>query len=98
MSSTSFVVDLTGGAIVDNSPTSVNLGVSLADGIVSSAPQPNRMVTAGISPTPEPIRGRLDMLDDVVEAGGRTTGMTLVYDADTDKYVVKSLNMDGGSF
>jgi hypothetical protein len=56
------------------------------------------MVTAGVSPTPEPIRGRLDMLDDVVEAGGRTTGMTLVYDADTDKYVVKSLNMDGGSF
>ena len=42
MSSTSFVVDLTGGAIVDNSPTSVNLGVSLADGIVNSAPQPNK--------------------------------------------------------
>jgi hypothetical protein len=98
MSSTTFVVDLTGGAVVDNTPQSVNLGVSLQDGIISQSPQPNRMVTAGVSPTPEPYRGRLDQLDDVVEAGSRTTGMTLVYDADTDKYVVKALNMDGGSF
>lgn len=96
--STTFVVDLSGGAVVDNTPQSVNLGVSIQDGTISSAPQPNRMVTAGVSPTPEPIRGRLDMLDDVVEAGGRTTGMTLVYNADTDKYVVDTLNMDGGSF
>ena len=96
--STTFTVDLSGGAVVDNTPQSVNLGVSMQDGTISQSPQPNRMVTAGTSPTPEPIRGRLDMLDDVVEAGGRTTGMTLVYDADTDKYVVKALNMDGGSF
>lgn len=40
---------------------------------------------------------RLDGLDDVVE-GTPTTGSTLVYDSVTDKYTVKQLDLDGGSF
>jgi hypothetical protein len=40
---------------------------------------------------------RLDGLDDVVE-GTPATGSTLVYDSGTDKYIVKQLDLDGGSF
>ena len=41
---------------------------------------------------------RLDTLDDVVEAAGVANNMTLVYNSDTDKYVVKELDLDGGTF
>jgi hypothetical protein len=41
---------------------------------------------------------RLDGLDDVVEAAGVANNMTLVYDSATDKYVVKELDLDGGTF
>jgi hypothetical protein len=41
---------------------------------------------------------RLDGLDDVEEATGVSNNMTLVYNSDTDKYVVKELDLDGGTF
>jgi len=40
---------------------------------------------------------RLDQLVDVVESSP-ATGMTLVYNSENDKYVVQTLNMDGGEF
>lgn len=42
---------------------------------------------------------RLDALVDVIADDGTTAaGSTLVYDPTTDKYVVKLLDLDGGSF
>jgi hypothetical protein len=41
---------------------------------------------------------RLDTLTDVVEGVNPTEGDTLVYDEETDTYVVKQLNLDGGTF
>lgn len=40
---------------------------------------------------------RLDALQDVVEQTP-TNGSTLVYDVTTDKYIVKQLDLDGGTF
>jgi hypothetical protein len=40
---------------------------------------------------------RLDALQDVVE-DSPTNGSTLVYDVTTDKYIVKQLDLDGGTF
>ena len=40
---------------------------------------------------------RLDALQDVVEQAP-TNGSTLVYDVTTDKYIVKQLDLDGGTF
>jgi hypothetical protein len=40
---------------------------------------------------------RLDALVDVVE-DAPTNGSTLVYDVTTDKYIVKQLDLDGGTF
>lgn len=41
---------------------------------------------------------RLDTLTDVVEGASPAEGSTLVYDVETDKYVVKQLDLDGGTF
>lgn len=41
---------------------------------------------------------RLDQLKDVVEPENATEGSVLVYQADTDKYVVQQINLDGGTF
>jgi hypothetical protein len=42
---------------------------------------------------------RLDSLLDVVGDNANTVaGSTLVYDPDTDRYIVKLLDLDGGSF
>ena len=42
---------------------------------------------------------RLDTLLDVIADNANTVaGSTLVYDPTTDKYVVKLLDLDGGSF
>jgi hypothetical protein len=42
---------------------------------------------------------RLDSLLDVVGDNANTAaGSTLVYDPDTDRYIVKLLDLDGGSF
>lgn len=40
---------------------------------------------------------RLDQLADVVESSP-ADGMTLVYQSSTDKYVVQTMNIDGGEF
>jgi hypothetical protein len=40
---------------------------------------------------------RLDALQDVIE-DSPTNGSTLVYDVTTDKYIVKQLDLDGGTF
>lgn len=45
------------------------------------------------------ISARLDRLNDVVADSANTpAGSTLVYDPNSDKYVVKLLDMDGGEF
>ncbi len=41
---------------------------------------------------------RLDQLKDVVEPENATEGSVLVYQPDTDKYVVQQINLDGGTF
>lgn len=41
---------------------------------------------------------RLDTLADVVEVGTPANNSTLVYNNTTDKYEVKEINLDGGSF
>ena len=41
---------------------------------------------------------RLDQLLDVVEPDNAPQGSVLVYQADTDKYVVQQINLDGGTF
>lgn len=42
---------------------------------------------------------RLDALLDVAADSANTpAGSTLVYDPDTDKYIVKQLDLDGGTF
>lgn len=41
---------------------------------------------------------RLDRLDDVIEPTNATNNATLVYNSQTDKYEVKLLDLDGGSF
>lgn len=41
---------------------------------------------------------RLDQLRDVVEPADATEGSALIYHADTDKYVVQTINLDGGTF
>ena len=40
---------------------------------------------------------RLDQLVDVVESSP-ANGMTLVYNSANDKYVVQTMNLDGGEF
>lgn len=40
---------------------------------------------------------RLDKLNDV-DATGEANNATLVYDDSTDKYVVKQIDLDGGTF
>lgn len=40
---------------------------------------------------------RLDTLDDV-NATGESNNATLVYDSTTDTYIVKQLDLDGGTF
>jgi hypothetical protein len=42
--------------------------------------------------------GRLDTLADVSEPAIPIDGSTLVYNSNTDIYVVKELDLDGGSF
>lgn len=43
--------------------------------------------------------GRLDKLTDVIaDTANTVAGSTLVYDPATDKYEVKLLDIDGGSF
>lgn len=41
---------------------------------------------------------RLDQLRDVIEPENAAEGAALIYHPDTDKYVVQTINLDGGSF
>lgn len=69
--------------------TSLRLKVVAANGSIKPAIQ-------GTTTTAAPTR--LDALTDVVEGANPTEGSTLVYNVDTDKYIVKQLDLDGGSF
>ena len=57
----------------------------------------------GLNPQSVSLRGgtsgatRLDQLADVVESSP-SDGMTLVYNSTNDKYVVQTMNLDGGEF
>lgn len=41
---------------------------------------------------------RLDQMRDVIEPAGAANNSTLVYNAQTDKYIVQEINLDGGTF
>jgi len=71
-----------------------NIKVKLTDSVI----QPTGTVTLKNTIQSEVSR-RLDTLIDVVADNSNTAaGSTLVYDPSTDKYVVKLLDLDGGSF
>lgn len=63
----------------------------------TSTPVTLKNSSLGLSGAVSGVITRLDSLDDVVE-GTPITGSTLVYDSVTDKYIVKQLDLDGGSF
>lgn len=66
--------------------------------LTGSAIQPIGAVTLKNTIQAETNR-RLDQLLDVVaDTANTVAGSTLVYDPTTDKYVVKVLDLDGGSF
>lgn len=66
--------------------------------LAGSAIQPIGAVTLKNTIQAETNR-RLDQLLDVVaDTANTVAGSTLVYDPTTDKYVVKVLDLDGGSF
>ena len=57
---------------------------------------------SGLSTTGTPVsvaqnNRRIDNMRDV-DASGEVENSTLVYDAETDTYVVKEMDLDGGSF
>jgi len=68
------------------------------DGQILDSTTSYSLATAGVTPTPEPIRGRFDLLDDVVEAGTANTGMVPVYNKDSDLYEIKDVDLDGGEY
>lgn len=73
---------------------SAGIKVRLAGGAI----QPIGAVTLKNTIQAETNR-RLDQLLDVVaDTANTVAGSTLVYDPTTDKYVVKVLDLDGGSF
>ena len=60
---------------------------------------PTTLQTITLKNTLRPDPNRLDgMVDVVADSGNTVTGSTLVYDASTDKYIVKLLDIDGGFF
>ena len=68
------------------------------DGQIQDTTTQYSVATAGATPTPEPIRGRFDLLDDVLESGTANTGMVPVYNKDTDLYEIKDVDLDGGEY
>jgi hypothetical protein len=66
-----------------------------------------KVTDVGLVQTADPIvlknisgadANRLDNLDDVVEGANPAEKSTLVYNPSTDKYEVKLLDIDGGTF
>lgn len=75
----------------------VSLKVVATNGSILPSTQANAVtVTSAAGVTT--AQTRLDTLTDVVEGASPTEGSTLVYDVETDKYVVKQLDLDGGTF
>lgn len=73
----------------------VNAGSTITAKITGSA-------EAGLSIAGAPVsvaqnNRRIDNMRDV-DASGEVENSTLVYDAETDTYVVKEMDLDGGSF
>lgn len=82
------------------SPNSIRVSVNASSGVISSA---TPVTVKNISTISGGIF-RLDQLSDV-NARNETDKATLVYDASTDKYIVKNLefgdisgDLDGGTF
>ena len=76
----------------------VTVKVTNSNGILQSFGSPITVSTSAVS-AGEASNGsnRFDGLDDVVEIAPQE-GNVPVYDADTDKYVVGPVNLDGGEF
>lgn len=77
--------------------SALSLKVVATDGSIKPSTQSDAVTVtsaAGVSP----YRPRLDSLLDVVEGENPEQGSTLVYDVETDTYVVKQLELDGGIF
>jgi hypothetical protein len=75
----------------------INLKVVATGGSIKPSTQADAVtVTSAAGVTS--AQTRLDTLTDVVEGANPTEGSTLVYDVETDKYVVKQLDLDGGTF
>lgn len=76
-------------------PAQVKVAVNPAGGLTTTTPvtlKADATMIGGSSGQ------RLDGLFDVVEGPSPTTGSTLVYDAVTDTYIVKQMDLDGGTF
>lgn len=75
----------------------ISLKVVATDGSIKPSTQADA-VTVTTAAGVTTAQTRLDTLTDVVEGENPTEGSTLVYDVETDKYVVKQLELDGGIF
>lgn len=76
---------------------SLSLKVVATDGKIIPSTQADA-VTVTSAATVVASTNRLDMLQDVAEGTAPTDNSTLVYDQDTDTYVVQQLDLDGGAF
>ncbi len=75
----------------------INLKVVATGGSIKPSTQADAVTVTSASGV-TPAQTRLDLLADVVEGESPTEGSTLVYDVETDTYVVKQLDLDGGTF
>ena len=78
--------------IVKPDNPSLKISVSTDNGVLGSTENGITLVSGASD-----VVNRLDNLLDVVESDPDDRS-TLVYDKATDKYVVKTLNLDGGTF
>jgi len=75
----------------------INLKVVATGGSIRPSTQADAVTVTSASGV-NSVQTRLDALTDVVEGANPTEGSTLVYDVETDTYVVKQLDLDGGIF
>lgn len=73
---------------------SASIKVKLSGGVI----QPISPVTLKNTIQADTNRRIDQLLDVVADTANTVAGSTLVYDPTTDKYVVKVLDLDGGSF
>jgi hypothetical protein len=76
----------------------INLKVVATGGSIKPSTQADAVTVTSASGVTGGAATRLDALIDVVEGANPTEGSTLVYDVETDRYVVKQLELDGGTF